>query len=309
MAFKSKPKRTSDDSVVEGLKQVFLEYDPVVFTQKAFEGLLADHIPGAYAFKARLTLLAKSGYLLKLLKLGNAGEQALRYAEQFADYYGFERGIIVKDFKLILRSIGVLSSNGTGDINFEAIEQGDQQSADETHSPVSSAKGRKTRLKKRGTSAFNWIGLGLWLMFFVALVGGYVYQVDFFQLKQTVLSGVETYMTPLDQTNPWLMFGLAGTLIGSVATLLVQKKLDVNLIAVLPWLMVILQCGMAFFKVQMPQFYEFVQCYMLVITVASFMILQTGTLRTKGVPKSMVSFYLLGAVYLVSQYVIRTVVL
>ncbi|MBS7526126.1 hypothetical protein KHM83_05520 [Fusibacter paucivorans] len=309
MAFKSKPKRTSDDSIVDGLKKVFLEYDPVVFTQKAFEGLLADHIPGAYAFKARLTLLAKSGYLLKLLQLGNAGEQALRYAEQFADYYGFEKGIIVKDFKLILRSVGVLSVTDPGDINFERSDQGDSDEAPTEIQPASSPKIRKKRPAKHGIKGFNWIGLGLWLLFFIILIGGYVYQIDFFQMKQTAIAGVETYMMPLSQNNPWLVFGLAGTLIGSIVVSLVQKRLDINLIAILPWLMVIIQCGMAFFKVQMPQFYEFVQLYMMVVTAAGFMILQTGSMRTKGIPKGMASFYLLGTVYLVSQYVIRTVVL
>jgi nitrate reductase NapE component len=329
MAFKSKPKRTSDDAVVAGLKQVFTAYDPVVFSQKAFEGLLADHIPGAYAFKARLTLMAKSGYLLKLLKLGNAGEQALRYAEQFADYYGFEKGVILRDFKLILRAIGVTmqttfekegaaanekavdsSLESRMDTESARLHRGMQDGPQDGLQEVAQDTKNRQRSKRtrRRQRQFSWSGLGLWMIFFIVLIGGYLYQIDAFQMKQTAITGVETYLLPLNQHNPWLVFGLVGTMAVSAIAAVVQKRLDVNLISVLPWLMVIIQCGLAFFKVQMPQFYEFIQFYMLVITAVGFVLLQTGVLRTKGVPKGMISFYLLGTVYLVSQYIVRTVV-
>ena len=333
MAFKSK--RNSEKSTVEGLAKVLSHYDETVFYQKSFEGLLADYVPYAYAFKSRLILMGKSGdlkYFCESAKqivaktekqqtdekrpmVGDVIQNIRKKADTFAVYYGFEKQMIYHDVNLIFSALGVVDPVlTTGQPRREPMQ--DEMQIIEK-SPVyggnlKESSNQKTKKNEKPSLPIKRKVVPVMaLIAFCMMIGaGYSYMIVQFSDIATLKALIIEYGQPFSLENPWIAYGVGGVMGFSMITLVLSLRFNRSVISFMPWLILSLQFAMMYFKIKVPLHYEWLQCYMLMlltlysmVSTLAFTLYKRTTRRVMS--KHMLAVYIAGFIYLASQYLIR----
>jgi|GEM_PF-3136826 len=330
MAFISK--RNSEKSAVEGLSKVLNSYDEVVFYQKIFEGLLADYLPYAYAFKSRLILMGKSGDLKyfcdtahqftqnmaqkdpgkNIFFVGDAIQQVRKKADAFANYYHFEKQIIYHDVNLIFNALGISDPVLTTGVDAVQAEDAPEKNVSSHHETSKENLNHKTKPISKPSLPLKHkaIPVAAFILFLIMMGAGYGYLIYQFGEAGMVKILVRENMQRLTLENDWLVYGIGGVMGMSLITLILSLRFNKSVINILPWLVLSLQFGMIYFKIRQPMQYEWLECYIFMI-LASYGFMTTLPMafykRTtrKVMLKHMAAIYLMGIIYLTSQYFIR----
>jgi len=340
MAFKSK--RNSQKATVEGLSKVFKHYDETVFYQKTFEGLLADHVPYAYAMKSRLILMGKSGDLAYFCTAGkqlvrqmekhltqkterqensekssfdnDLIQQVRKKADTFAAYYGFEKQTIYHDINLIFNALGLADPVLT--IHQSALPH---KTIDLEESPLNREvlKGKPYQKKKKMTKAAlpvqrKTLPIIALIMLCIAIGVGYGYMLYQFSDLSVLKTLIKTYSQPFSFENMWLVYGGGIIGVGLIAQI-VSLRSNGRITTYMPWLMLSLECATVYFKIRDPLQFEWLALYVLALyalysIMTTLVLISNKRTTRKMMSKHLVTLYGTGMIFLASQYIIRMMV-